>query len=90
MLGQNSGGYLIWIPKLYTTSMAALFAWCLMDSLTLLPKHGKVFGSQQASELFLNAVDIYGMKLDRSELAKDPKYYKRGDAVQILSMCCPQ
>ncbi|TVY81603.1 Cytochrome P450 monooxygenase radP [Lachnellula suecica] len=34
----------------------------------------------------LRTADIYGFKQDRSELKKDPAFYKRGDAAQILSI----
>jgi hypothetical protein len=30
--------------------------------------------------------DIYGLRTDRTELAKDPGYYIKGPAIQILSM----
>ena len=54
-----------------------------------LPKHGKVAAPLLRAYTGAdapNATDIYGLKRDRTELAKDPAYFKKGEAAQIVGM----
>ena len=56
------------------------------DFLSIRRRRGKVGDSARDMEPWTKrCADIYGLKPDRSELGKDPRFYKQHDAVHILS-----
>lgn len=75
----------ILIPKSFITNMGKLYEYRQMLCLSILPRHGKVMHRRTVNTSAKHHhADIYGSRVGKEQLEKDPIIFQRGPATNIV------
>lgn len=74
------------ILKSFTTNMGQLYEYRQMLCLSILPRHGKVIHRRtvSTSRAEHHDADIYGSRVGKKQLEKDPIIFQRGPATNNI------